>query len=56
MLRFNATHPEPWTFFGVVGCNGGTISGGVGGRITASVLLHPAGELGDRPLVKELTK
>jgi len=56
MLRFNASHPEPWTFFGAVGCNGGTISGGGPGGLMASVLLYPAGELGDRPLVKELTK
>ena len=56
VLRFNAVSPEPWTFFGVVGANGGTISGGVGDWVTVSVLLYAAGELGDRPLVKELTK
>ncbi len=56
MLRFNAASPEPWTFFGPVGCSGGTISGGFSGLITAHVDLHAAGELGDRPLVKELTR
>jgi len=56
MLRFNAAGPAEWTFFGPAACNGGTITGGPGGTITASVLLYAAGELGDRPLVKELTK
>lgn len=49
MLRFEATHPEPWLFFGPAVIGDTTITGGFGDRPRVSLSLYAAGKLGDRP-------
>lgn len=57
-VRFDASGPEPRTFFGVAlqtDCEVASALGG-GNQPYVRMTLAGNGELGDRPLVKELTK
>lgn len=51
-FRFDARDPASRTFFGPAGIGDLTITSSPGGPPLVALTLYPAGELGDRPLVK----
>jgi hypothetical protein len=55
-VRFDAAGPEPRTFFGMAAVGDSEMSSTFSGPPHLKMTLYAANELGDRPLVKELTK
>lgn len=51
-FRFDAKEPASRTFFGAAGIGDLTMTGSFAGPPLIALTLYPAGELGDRPLVK----